>query len=121
MDTDSCLFSCSSPNGTVLLAVTVDDFRVITSTNALIDQLYSECASKYRVKRLGSPSHFIGWELSYPPDGSTVITQPALFHATISNANMEGLNGRYTQYTYSGDLGPPRKDDNLFPSTESHY
>lgn len=54
---------------------------------------------------------FLGWTVSYPNDGSIIISQMSLVTKTISNEGTAAMNDRQTPYTYGADLRPHMEHD----------
>lgn len=56
----------------------------------MIDEFHNILASKYEIKRLGKPTEFSRWAITYQPEGTIGLSQPTLTQATIDNEGMLG-------------------------------
>lgn len=72
--------------------------------------------AKYTVKRLGRPIEFLGWPVTYPSDGSTHRSQPALVNYKITNDRITAALGPQTRYPYERQLNPPTPVDTPLPT-----
>ena len=74
---DPCLyFKSQSASSFVLIGLCTDDFLVIATATDLIDELFARLKQKYKIKRLGTPSQYLGWKVEQTHDRSTRISQP---------------------------------------------
>lgn len=73
----------------------------------MITEFHATLSAKYAVKRLGRPTEFLGWIVSYSANGRMSVIQPVLFYTTLCNAGMHNDNGRHTTYNYADDLNSP--------------
>lgn len=69
-ESDLCTTGKVTNMGRVVAYITVDDFLVVDSTQAPIDELYNMLNRKYTFKRLGKPTQFLGWKVTNADDGS---------------------------------------------------
>ena len=55
-EADPCLFFKTSNNGTIQVAVNMDDFLSVASTQSMQDNLHATLTAKYKIERLGFPA-----------------------------------------------------------------
>ena len=85
--------------GTILASTTIDNFLVTASNQTLIDDLYSELLTKYRIKRLGTPKRFLNWTIKHHEDDSVHISQTDAIDAILQQTRMIDCNPTRTPYT----------------------
>lgn len=103
---DPCIFGRTTSQATIFLAITIDDFLIVSDKLAAIDPFYRTFATKYQLKRFGHPTNFLGCTMQYSHDDSIKLRNPKLVHISIANANMADANGRHKTFPFDTDLNP---------------
>lgn len=62
-----------------------------------------------------------GWSFTYSDDKRITISQPALVHATLTNARMKHCNGPLMPYNHMESLHPSEPNDTHCFDTIEHY
>lgn len=62
-DADPNIFSKHDAHGTLITAVSMDDFFVITKNTKPLSKLYGELQQKYNLKWLGFSQQYLTWTI----------------------------------------------------------
>lgn len=108
-------------SGTVVVAVTVDDFLATASTMEAMNEFYKIMTSKYNIKRLGTPKRYLGWHFHHGPAGSIAISKRLLIDETLQDGNRVNANGKHSQYPTDIDYHAPTEADTNLPDTTFKY
>lgn len=96
------------------MVIAVDDFLAAASTPAAMDELYHFLSKKYRVKRLGRPTRYLGWYFHYDHNGDIGLSQKILVDKTLADAGMEQGNPKYKPYLDGVDYhATPDEDEDM--------
>ena len=72
-DHDPCLFYKNIKEKIILTAISTDEFLVVAISTDLVDDFYSTLSQKYKVKRLGFPTNYLGSNVTRTPNGGIHI------------------------------------------------
>lgn len=61
MPEDAHLYKRQTKHGTLVMAVTVDDFVVVYDRPRMYSELLGALRTKYQAKNLGPPANLLGW------------------------------------------------------------
>ena len=98
---DPCLVLRHTQDETNFLTVTIDDFFVSATSTTLIDKLYEELQTRYKIRRLGEPKLFLNWRIQRYRDGAIHISQPHTIKAILSKHQLADCNPKPTPYAES--------------------
>ena len=118
---DPCLYVKHMTKGTILVSTTIDDFLVSASNQTLIDDLYSELFTKYRIKRLGTPRRFLNWTIKLHEDGSVHMSPTDALDAIIQQTRMTDCNPTRTPYTSLTQNDTEHTYETLSPQRVTRY
>lgn len=118
---DPCMFDLATSEETILLAITVDYFFILSEKLTVIDRFYRTLASKYQLERLSRPNKFLGCTVQYIHDGSINLRHPVLLQITIFNANIANSNGRQSPFTFNTELLPQIPTDGSISRIPDFY
>ena len=93
---DPCLFHKHNDQGSIIIAVSRDDFLSIASDLKLHHQLYIDLSRKYKVKRLGFLTNYQTWTITKPENQSIHISQPVVIATILEKARMTTCNPKPT-------------------------
>ena len=91
-EADPCLLFKKSHKGTILVALNMDDFLSVASTQLMYDDLHTTLTAKYKIKRLGFPAQYLKWHIPRLPHGSIHISQPQVATAILTKTGMLSAN-----------------------------
>eukprot|EP00737_Agarophyton_chilense_P001219 gb/GEZJ01001361.1/.p1 GENE.gb/GEZJ01001361.1/~~gb/GEZJ01001361.1/.p1 ORF type:complete len:266 (-),score=12.80 gb/GEZJ01001361.1/:823-1620(-) len=108
---DPCLYVKYTAEGTTLVSTTIDDFLVLASAQRHIDTLHHQLLTKYKTKRLGTPTRFLNWAITHGEDGTIHIAKPDAIGAILEQTQMSKYNPTATPYQglHALDQQPPTK------------
>eukprot|EP00178_Gracilaria_changii_P023027 TRINITY_DN68_c0_g1_i13.p1 TRINITY_DN68_c0_g1~~TRINITY_DN68_c0_g1_i13.p1 ORF type:complete len:1094 (-),score=78.92 TRINITY_DN68_c0_g1_i13:769-4050(-) len=118
---DPCLYIKESPTGNTLVSTTIDDFLILGQTQKHIDELYAQLLQKYKVKRLGKPTRFLGWTVTHLDNGDVHVAQPDAIDAILEQTNMQYSNPSQTPYNALTHLDQHKDTPYLTPEQATHY
>ena len=119
---DRCVYVKKNAVGTIVAAVTIDDFGIATTNRSLYQQLRADLASKYKVKDLGQAKKIIGWTLHGDSDtGAIHISQPNLAGAIVRLLHMENCNPCKTPYVSGLPLHAARANEDILDTAKYPY
>ena len=95
-DSNLCLFTISNAKRSLLVTVSMNDFLVTVSQQALIDDLLATLRKKYTIKNLGFPKSYLGWQFNRDEIGSTHISQQQTIETIIKKHKMGDGNPKTT-------------------------
>lgn len=109
---DTNVYVRRTARGTLIMAVTMDDFTVATDSPRMYRQLLSHLCLKYQVKDLGHPSHMLGWCVRQHPITKGIhLASPHLERSFIAAMNMQHARAASTPYVAGLKLHAARNDD----------
>ena len=118
---EACILKLTTPFGTMLIALAVDEFLVAAETDEAMDHFHSWLTAKYNVERLRRPRTYLGWHFNYHPDGSIALLQKLLIDKTLADTGLTNANGKSTPYPHGHLYHPPNMDDTPFPDVENKF
>ena len=121
---DPCLFMrTTGPSSLIIIALTIDDFLIMATRTALIDWLYKSLNVKYhkKVKRLGRPTHYLGWKITFEAPGSAHLSQPHYIDEAFRMMRLEDANGRDTPHVEGYHYHGPDTDDITILQQKAKY
>ena len=74
----------------------MDDFLATAPITDLLTELYDDLALKYTIKRLGSPTRYLNWNILQLSDGSVHLSQPHTIQSILHKLQMANCNPKYT-------------------------
>ena len=95
-DADPCLVFKNSHKGTILVAINMDDFLSVGSTQSIHDDLHTTFTAKYKIKGLDFPAQYLKWHIQRLPHGSRHISQPQIATAILTRPGMLSANPKRT-------------------------
>lgn len=97
-----------------IMAVTIDDFCVITKSKKLYKELVQMLKTKYRVKELRLAKSIIGWTITRDKNSNSIhISQPNLAKAFVAMLKMQRAATAKTPYPYSVKLHKKLSDEEI--------
>ena len=95
----------------------------MATSTALIDWLYKALNVKYhkKVKRLGRPTHCLGWKTTFEAPGSIHLSQPHYIQKALRMMRLEDANGRDTPHAEGYRYHGPDTDDITIPQQKAKY
>ncbi len=76
---EPCLLYKTSSEGSVLVLVYVDDILFAGSSPVLIQQVISNLEHHFRVKRLGFPQTYVGFQIQKDPANGTLLLHQRMY------------------------------------------
>lgn len=107
--------------GTAIEAMEVEELLVTATSKQTMDQFHHIMARKYKIKRLGRPTRFLGWYFNYGPDGTIALSQRLLVDNTLADADMVQINGKRTLYSKDEKYHAPSETEIMLPEKASQY
>ena len=86
-----CLYTKHTSTESTLISTTIDDFPVLATHQNLVDELYRQLLTKYKIKGLGQPTRFLNWKITRTKNGIH-LTQPDAVSAILQQTNMHNCN-----------------------------
>lgn len=91
---DQCLFLKQSKHGPILVAVSMDDFLICSPRSTDTNEFKNLLATKYRIKHLGRPTKYLGWDISQSDKGGLIISQGQYITHILEKHGMHNSNAR---------------------------
>lgn len=110
---DGNVFTRTSTNGTVIMALTVDDFLVAASSLAAYKELIHALETKYKISDLGKATRILNWTLTRPVPGQYCyhLSQPHKIQHFIDLMGMTRCNPTRTPQAPGHPLTERRPDE----------
>jgi hypothetical protein len=92
-EADECIFI--SADKRIIVATYVDDGLVSAENQEEIDWVISELSKHYKLRNLGTPTRFLGMDISRPKDdpcGPITVAQTTYAHKLLAKFEMENCN-----------------------------
>ena len=117
---DPMIFHKRVANNFIMLSLHVDDFYVISSSQKMLDRLYTQLTDNYKdiTKKSSDILTYLGITISTNDDNTITITQPTLVNKIIDTANLNNCNGISTPMSINQTYN--NKFDNI-PVDKTHY
>ena len=92
---DPMIFYKRVANNFLMLSLHVDDFYVISSSQKMLEKLYSQLTDNYKdiTKKSGDILTYLGITINTNDDNTITITQPTLVNKIIDTANLTNCKG----------------------------
>ena len=110
MRSDTSLLTKHQDGYTILVGISMDDFLPIATTQSVIDELYDVLQKKYKVKRLGWPSKYLNWTLSYTKEG-IYMSQPEHIDSEVTLLSQQEYNNKSTLYLDGIHMDPSTESE----------
>lgn len=107
--------------GTTVRSTTIEDFLIVGTTQAGIYRFHTDICTKYKVKRLGRPTRYLGWKIRYGKNGTVQFTQTEMETVNVHNASMKNSNSKITPYAYGVGLNVPNGEETPRPELIKFY
>ncbi len=102
---DRSVYYKRSAVGSIVMAVTIDDFLVIATNDGLYDTLVSNLKKKYVLKDLGIAKQLLGWSITREETtGSIHVSQPTLTKMFIETLGIQQANPTANPYRSGAQL-----------------
>ena len=119
-ENDHCLYTKHTSTGSTLISTTIDDFLVLATHQKLVDELYRQLLTKYKIKRLGQPTRFLNSTITHTKNGIH-LSQPDAIEAILQQTNMHDCNATYSPYNNLTPLDQQTNTEHLKPSEATKY
>ena len=117
---DPCLYTKHTTRGSTLISTTIDDFLLLATDQTLIDELYEQLLTKYKIKRLEQPTRFFTWTITRTDNGIH-LSQPDSIDAILQQTTMHECNPTLTPYSTMKPLDQKQSTMPLTPSEATRY
>lgn len=92
-------------------SITMDDLLIVGTTQARIDRLQTDICEKFKLKRIGRPTRYLGRKIRYGANGTVQLAQSKMETVTVHNSVLKNTYGKGTPYEDGVCLhGPNGKD-----------
>lgn len=116
------LYHRTTPNGSLYMTTTIDDFVVCTNSSKLYRELLGALREKYQAKDLGNASHLLGWSIYQDASTKTVhVSQPHLSREFIQIMNMQNAAPSSTPYSCGLSLDTAQTQDTKLNEEQFPY
>lgn len=118
---EACLIRIEVAEGTIIMAVAVDDFLVTASTPESMNKFEDINKAKYKIKRLGKPKRYLSWHIHYNEYGDKALSQRILIDKTLNDAILIIVNRKGTPYPVNTQYHPPKCSEQEIPESKQQY